>query len=343
MAHFFDATTAAPLVTCPIQVGQKKTVGLWGGDFFGNDLGVFIDQDLVRMKETNRQNGMRYFDLTGVKAGETSLHAYAGLYDYALPIDVKVTKKMGTPQGKLVQRQGIVDEARSHVGKAHYLWGAAGNTPDLNDGARYKPLVAKMQPDSLLAVSPSVRTAYTVLNGSTKKNTCAGSCNKYSQPEAAEVSKFLQTGSAIVQNNLTPRTYMMNDQIKPIGKTNNGIVWGEACVGRKHFDCIGFVSYCVDKFWKGTIAFGADIKLLMGNPSFLNCVEIKDATDVLNGDIIGQYDDAKGGWHHIGLVYIVGKAPIVVQAADSPIGVIDGTAYNKDSWTKRIRLMDNML
>ncbi|GAB3894244.1 hypothetical protein [Spirosoma agri] len=339
MAHFFDAATALPLVDCPLQVGQKRAIGLFGGDFYGNDLGVIVDQSLVRMQEKTRKYGMRYFDLTALKPGQTILHAYAGIYEYALPIPVNVTKKMSTPQGKLAQRQGIVDEARSHVGKAHYLWGSAGNTPGLSDGAQYKPATAKMLTDSFAPNEPYVQTAFTDING---RNTCAGSCNNFPQLTVQEVNDFLRAGTAVLQNKVTPRTYSLKGKIKPIGKANNGIVWGEPCAGRKHFDCIGFVNYCIAKFWAPKTAFGLDIKVLMTNPNMAGFVEVTDPTDVLNGDVIGQYN-TENGWHHIGLVYMSGKTAKVVQAADSPIGVTDSDDYKPSSWSKRIRLMDNLL
>lgn len=339
MAHFFDAVSSAPLLTCPIQVGQKKTVGLYGGDFSGNDLGVVIDQDLIRMQEKQRKNNFRYFDLTGLKAGQTSLRAFAGLYDFAFPIEVNITKRMATPQGKLIQRQSIVNEARSHVGIAHYLWGAAGNTPGLSDGAKYRPAIVKMQADSFNLSDPSVLTAFTTVGG---LNTCAGSSNNFPQQSIQQTSDYLKTGAALIQNNLTPRTYKFNGQPTTIGLAHNGIVWGEACTSKKHFDCIGFINYCISKFWAAQSIFGTDIKSLMTNPNLLGFVEVSDPTDILNADVIGQFD-SRLGWHHIGMVYMSGKTAKVVQAVDSPVGVSDSDTYNTTSWTKRVRLMDTLL
>ena len=343
MSHFFDATTGVPLLACPLQVGQKKTVGLFGGDFSGNDLGVIIDQALVRMQEKTRKSNFRYFDLTGLKAGQTSLRAFAGLYDFAAPIEVKVTKRMLTPQGKLVQRQAVINEARSHVGKAHYLWGTAGNTPGLGDGAKYKPKVALMQADSFKPGDPSVLTAFTTIDG---LNTCAGSSDNFSQPSVLETSAYLLAGLALPVASLTPRTFKFNGLTKPIGRSGNGIVWGEVCTGKKHFDCIGFVNYCYDRnVVAGRYPFGTSIKELMTNSANYSLMEVSDPKDVLNGDIIGQYT-TDGGWHHIGMVYLEGNAIKVVQAADSPIGITDTEVYNPSSpgaWTKRIRMLDSML
>lgn len=343
MSHFFDATTGVPLLTCPLQVGQKKTVGLFGGDFSGNDLGVFIDQRVVKIQEKKRQTNFRYFDLTGLQTGQSVLHAFAGLYDYALPIPVTITKKMFTPQGKLTQRQAVINEARSHVGKAHYLWGTAGNTPGLGDGAKYKPKVALMQADSFNPGDPSVLTAFTTVDG---LNTCAGSSNNFPQRSALETSAYVLAGLALPIANLTPRTYKFNGLTKPIGSSGNGIVWGEVCTGKKHFDCIGFVNYCYDRnVVAGRYPFGTSIVELMTNSANYSLMEVSDPKDVLNGDIIGQYTTA-AGWHHIGMVYLEGNATKVVQAADSPIGITDTEVYNPSSpgaWTKRVRMLDSML
>ncbi|QHV96080.1 hypothetical protein [Spirosoma endbachense] len=348
MAHFFDATTTAPLVDCPLQVGQKKTVGLFGGDFFGNDLGVIIDQSLVKMQEKKPGKNFRYFELTGLKPGDAILHAYAGLFDYAIPIGVKVTKKMFTPQGKLVQRQAIVNEARSHAGKAHYLWGAAGNSPGMSDGAKYRPSIVKMQVDSFDTKKPSVQTAFTDIGG---RNTCAGSSNTVIQLTTQATNDYLalrkQVGDMpLPLINVTPRLYKFNGEVKPIGVSHNGIVWGGGCENVKHFDCIGFVNYCYSLFVaQSKYPFGTSIVEFMTRPANYGFVVVADSTDVLDADIIAQYSE-KGGWHHIGMVYMEGKTAKIVQAADSPIGVTDTAIYHAaqpGAWTKRIRIMDNML
>ena len=341
MAHFFDATTTAPLLACPIQVGQKTTVGLYGGDFFGNDLGVFIDQNLVNMQEKSRQNNFRYFDLTGLKAGQTTLHAYAGLYDFAFPIEVKITKKLFTPQGKLAERKAITDEALSHVGKAHYVWGAAGNTPGLPDGASFRRDLVKLLPNSFSQKEPLVRTAWTGIEGI---NTCAGCSSKYTQVSSQSMSDYLKAGKDEPgKNGLFPRIWKFKGKIQPRGASNNGLVWGESCIGKKHFDCIGFVEYCVGKVWSQPVNFQVDIAALFNNPGNYGFAIVTDPTDILNADLV-SHDDGGGKWHHIGMVYLDEKKQAkVVQAADSDIGVTSGEFYVPGQWGHRIRLTDAVI
>ena len=259
-----------------------------------------------------------------------------------------MTKKFTTPQGKLIQRQAIVDEARSHVGWAHYLWGGAGNTPGNADGAQYRPSLVKMQPDSLHPKHPSVQTAFTQIGG---LNTCAGSSNTVIQLAKEQTDAYLDlltatTNFPLPLINITPRLYKFNGKAKPIGISHDGIVWGEGCANVRHFDCIGFVNYCYSlSIAKSKYPFGTSIAEFMTRPANYGFVEVSDSADVLNADIIAQHSDA-AGWHHIGMVYVEGNAAKVVQAADSPIGVTDTATYhpkNPGNWTKRIRVIDRML
>ncbi|MBO0932445.1 hypothetical protein [Fibrella aquatilis] len=341
MAHFFDAVSYSPLVTYEIHPGETRTVGLWGGDFLGNDLGVVVDQDLVKMQEKRRVNGSRYFDLTGLKIGQTSLRAFAGLYDFAFPIEVKVTKKLSTPQGKLAERKAIVDEALSHVGKAHYVWGAAGNTPGLADGASFRRDLVKLLPTSFSQQEPLVRTAWTGIEG---VNTCAGCSSKYSQQSSQSISNYLKAGKDEPgKNGLFPRIWKFKGKVQPRGASGNGLVWGESCIGKRHFDCIGFVEYCIGKVWSQTTVFQIDIAVLFNNPGHYGFAIVTDPTDILNADLV-SHDDGGGKWHHIGMVYLDEKNQAkIVQAADSDIGVTSGEIYVPRQWGHRIRLLDSMV
>ena len=362
MAHFFDTVTTAPLITCEISPGEIKKVGLWGGDFFGNDLGVLIDQSVVRIQEKNRQSYVRYFELTGIKIGQATLHAFAGLYDFAFPIEVSVKKKMAIPQGKLTERRNIVNVAikQSDEG-AHYLWGTNGNTPDKSDGQPGKALVAKMHADSFAVTNASdyrhqtsVSAAYATQD---QYCTCAGLSEsaKFARISQMETTAYLKAGKSVPLNGLTPRVYVFRNVIKsPLKHNDNSIVWGEPCTNKRHFDCIGLVNWSLNQFVKGGCLRRID--QWMENPGNAGCIEIFDKTDLMDADIVGMRNwvtpigkDGKpildapqvASWHHIGMIYMVGNKAMVVQAEDSPTGVTKGTAYDPQKWSRRIRLMDN--
>ncbi len=248
---------------------------------------------------------------------------------------------MATPQGKLSQRQAIVNEALSWVGNSHYLWGTAGHTPNNADGAKYKPfVVAKLKADSLNQQKPFIKTAYTVVGNQTF--TCAGCSRIYSQPAIEETKSYLNGGESPRPEWLSPRVYVFGDKPQSIGRANNGIVWGETCDDIKHFDCIGFVNYCISLFTPKHPKFGTSIIEYMTRPANYGCIEVSDKRDILNADIIGQ-QGKKGDWHHIGMVYLDGSVAKVIQAEESPAGITSDHLYNPSNWTKRIRLMDIML
>ncbi len=113
----------------------------------------------------------------------------------------------------------------------HYLWGAqTDGTPNILRPDRRGP-----EPEK------TFMHCATLYAGNIDKGVCAG------RPEAAEVKNKPkwngQDASASGPLFRWPRYFKdTSDDGSP--KVQEGLVWGEDCNGKNHFDCAGFVRYC---------------------------------------------------------------------------------------------------
>ncbi|MDX2039329.1 MAG: NlpC/P60 family protein [Isosphaeraceae bacterium] len=138
------------------------------------------------------------------------------------------------------KRRLAVELARSQIG-AHYVNGAAGNRPGEHDGAWYRPDAVKMYKNEPLPggkgaadgrVSPIVQSAYCKINGFC----ICGGRSALSSVKALPVGN-LDEEIVIFDNCKWPRP----DKYIHGSKT----IYGESCEGVRHFDCIGFVNWCL--------------------------------------------------------------------------------------------------
>ena len=97
---------------------------------------------------------------------------------------------------------------------------------------------------------------------------------------------------------------------------------GEDCVGRRHFDCIGFVNYCVAKVLARPLFGIAHYR----SASTVGARIVEDQS-FMNGDILVKgrvdEDDEDDEVNHIGIVAIHKKyGAIVINAAGMRVGLI---------------------
>jgi hypothetical protein len=117
------------------------------------------------------------------------------------------------------QRSKIVTTALG-LKEEHYLMGAAGQIPDLGGGINNRSVVL-----DATTHGASIEVNYGGTEGK-KKFLCGGRANQVkSLPEGDPKNAGHQK---------SPEKY----------KWDRGDVFGEACEGKRHFDCGGFVSYC---------------------------------------------------------------------------------------------------
>jgi len=140
------------------------------------------------------------------------------------------------------------------------------------------------------------------------------------------------------------------------GDIGGKLVWGESCKGKRHFDCVGFISYC---YWKATgTPIQLDIKawrqpmagvfkdVYQLNPKWVDPnLEEKDKPKyegvkiglpprgkLQDGDIIIKAD------HHIGYVTSAGQ---IYEAQDTHLGVRASGTFDLGSpgqWTHLVRV-----
>lgn len=351
MAHFLDPTTKASLSALTLTVGQSKRIALYGGGPRGEQLLVQAYGDAaVALAPVATQGHNRIFTLTARTAGSTELHAMlSATQRYAAPIEIKITAAAATPTagklptGKLAARARIAAEALSHVGKAHYLSAAAGNTPGNADGARFKRDKAVIAKANYTPGAAQVLAASTAIAAGAQ--VCAGSSARLATKPAESIADFLKRAKAAAHlplaqqptsNGLTPRRWIFRGKVKTATP-----IWGESCLGKRHFDCIGLVNYCVDQVWAGKTAFGVDLGALMDKPGYYGATTVPASADVLDGDIVGKQKN--GVWHHIALLHKTAAGVFVIQAAESDVGVTGGEKYVAANWQRRVRIQDGYL
>jgi cell wall-associated NlpC family hydrolase len=253
---------------------------------------------------------------------------------------------------KLSARQKVIDLARTFAG-SHYLWGAAGASPNGQDGSPHRPGRVGMSYISLEPRSPSLNAAECNVEG---RYVCAGRYlkapgGKMVPPTDDDLIDFLacfrKEGWGVYKLgwaddhrsyflNLTPRVIIgSNIDSKYQGK----IVWGEDCRWRRHFDCIGFINYVFNQTTQNPynpgIPWSANIEQWVNSTS-----EVSLGDPPVPGDILFRWyiDPAtkKKVWHHIALLSENGY---VVQAEEAVTGVHSDELYNNGAtWKERRRL-----
>ena len=211
-------------------------------------------------------------------------------------------------------RNGIVSLARDQVGE-HYLLGAAGATPGREDGAWYRTGGVKLHPTSASVDSkakdgrkfPIVLAA--TYSGSVLR-VCAGRCSR-------EEVKSRPKGDPGNPGHLAlPSLYKWERPDRAMDASAS--VFGESCVGKRHFDCIHFVNwvlgnvqqrhYCIKHWIKGTKDVGF--------------------SDVWAGDVLTT------GTHHIG---IASGPETAIHASDTQWGVVE-SKIKSGEWDRCGRL-----
>lgn len=348
MAHFFNPATKAAISRLTIPPGGTATIGLWGGGSQAEALtvttrpnGTYTDKDpAVIPKSTDRANWNFYFTIDGSKLSSNVLRAVdMNDRDYAATVSIVIGP--AADSGAAAARKAIVNEARSHVAAAHYLWGTAGNTPGKSDGNFGKMSAASIRAysldektterDRVLAVCTAVQPLFDGYN------TCAGRCRRQGiENPAQDLAGYLTARrtdeSAGVpevswpggRGGLFPRKYYFRGALQAGG----AVVWGESCYGRRHFDCIGLVNYCYGKHWKNG-NFAVDIPMVRLPSS--GFVAVADGSPCMDADVIIP----KGGNVHIGMLYDAGGGTFrIVQATDTIYGLTETSEYDRSAWDR---------
>lgn len=201
----------------------------------------------------------------------------------------------------------IVGTATSLVG-SHYLHGGYGNKPGSRDGHPTFPDRVLMHqnvlnPPGRLHDNPPRQLIFAAACDSDRRMICAGRSEVHER-KRAELS-VLRNDGLLARQMQRPSEVLWP---RPNGSATAPIVFGEACMDIRHFDCIGFVNYCV---WRTTGAaahhpsIAQVFRWWMNNPI--------ERTQVQPGDI------ALWGNTHIGIVI---GASHMVHAKSELYGVV---------------------
>ena len=247
----------------------------------------------------------------------------------------------------------VIAIAQKLVG-CHYINGGYGATPGLNDGCPCRSGGIELIADEN-NLDPKLNSGNKKANLAVKAATmsvktycvCAGNYATFpggretptTAPDLVEYLGSLKgTPPSSWQNfseHFTPR--------RTFGPGQNGgdgggkLVWGQSCAGIRHFDCVGFISYC---YWKASGAvmqldIGAWRKPSAGKQVFdfndKDKAKSRPAT-LMDGDILIKAD------HHIAYVSATGT---VIEAQDSHLGVRSTGGFMlaaPGKWTHLVRL-----
>jgi cell wall-associated NlpC family hydrolase len=210
-------------------------------------------------------------------------------------------------------RQRAVALARQQVG-CHYVWGGAGNTPDQADGAYYRTSAVHMHFDDPSPGRPGnepgrrqpiLYAAWCRVDGD---KVCAG---RSSLPAV----QALPDGTRLNACPINPQAYRWP---RPSGEINgHTLVYGECCLGIRHFDCIGLINWVVSTVAKPTHH---------GIGSIINNTTAVAFSDVQPGDLLTINQT------HIGIATGLGT---VVQAQGTATGVVEThLPPNGGGWTR---------
>lgn len=286
----------------PIKVGKEVTLLLWGGDFDGSPLDVIAsDENVLEITEdsakVNKPN-YRKFKVKALKDADIvqvftrPKSASASNWDVVNFLVLEKGEKVGEHY-----RDHVISIARSHLG-AHYLWGAAGAKPDVGGGMQSRPSSVYMLKKQVQNGDLADSVAYTNFGGI---STCAGNPwkdgNHKTPPYSRDKSEL---DLSLEDHNHTFRTvyksYLAQHKI--------GHILGENCQGKRHFDCVGFVNYCL------SIALGKPVQdSISGYAQHCPDVTNKERQE---GDIVIYKN-----YHHISL-YTQGQ---VINATETEYGV----------------------
>ncbi len=244
----------------------------------------------------------------------------------------------------------VIGVARGLIG-CHYINGAYGATPDGGgDGCPCRPGGVKLIADPN-RLDPNQNLAVFAAEMQIKQYcVCAG--NYYASPPLGRAGSPTDPDLVSYLQSLKdkPPAEWQNDQFTPrraFGPGNSAggkLVWGKSCKGIRHFDCVGFISYC---YWK---ASGNVVQLDISawrNPKMGGAVfnfrpekepdgkterPAKKPAGLMDGDIIIKAD------HHIAFVSAQGT---IYEAQDSHIGVTSSGHFSLGApgeWTHLVRL-----
>lgn len=239
---------------------------------------------------------------------------------------------------------------------AHYLWGAAGNTPGQSDGAFYRKDHVRLHanvPDVLdEKATPKYKVSAPTLFAAYVEDgqgvlPCAGRPLQFTKELALKLPLKTGPGGAfdLKLKDLTDEQktelkqkassaadyrWPRPNDIMTNSNQHRSTVWGESCIGKRHFDCIGFINWCFSTALNKQVWYGIENFTDSAKTKYIGReVSLKEAR---------MCDIVTIGAQHIG---IVSEKGTVIEAKDKLFGVVE-LDLNKGGWTQCFRVHDTM-
>jgi cell wall-associated NlpC family hydrolase len=340
--------------TLPIRIKQKVILFLQDDPKATSPQDVGSnDSTVLKVEEKNGGQklpaGLRRFEITALQDAET-----VDLIASPDPIGLRVTDMvtfnvLNSQESAAYYRQKVIEIAQSMLG-CHYLWGAAGAEPDKHNGMPGRPgAVVLFDPAKHKGAAKGDVMNHVAVCQVQGFNTCAGRAWKLNPPGtyiADPRRKLTDDEMAKETEELSYRTVY-----KSYGGGRKGTILGERCEDIRHFDCVGFVNYCLSR------ALGENIQCAISgdtntpNTGYANqMITITKDSDDQPGDILiyrgsekeVEITNSKGvtskkkviiGAGHIGFSLGNGKGRI--HASETEYGVITDTTLG--SPIRRVR------
>lgn len=233
----------------------------------------------------------------------------------------------------------VVEVALSLVG-SHYVWGGAGATPGGDEGINRRRGMVELVPARTSPANPAVFAARCAVDG---VHVCGGRWDaanggieggRAANPSDQDLIAYLEGLDAAAPEDWQPYYDFFSPRVQEGRTVPRQLVWGEDCRGKQHFDCVGFINYCIEVALDRARDIQCSIQQWGGDLSGTAAVALTDPPHP--GDIL-----IKSGNHHI--AFLVGDGTgdgdwgNIVHAEQTSTGVLT-RAYNPGSWASRRRL-----
>jgi peptidoglycan hydrolase-like protein with peptidoglycan-binding domain len=226
---------------------------------------------------------------------------------------------------------------------AHFLAGAAGQTPGSDGDGHGRPGVVTLAAACTDPVAPAVFAAQCGMDG---VHLCAGRFNARNggiaggRPAAGtdtDLIVYLSGLAALPEEQWRPFFQFFSPR-RATAAGKGGLVWGEDCRAKQHFDGVGLVNWCLEQAVGARHPIAFDIATWATDASGTEAVAL--TAPPCKGDILLR---AKAGWFtHIG--FLVGDQHLdvpadhghVVLAEQAGVGVVQ-RRFSPRGWTVRRR------
>jgi hypothetical protein len=244
----------------------------------------------------------------------------------------------------------IIQIALQQVNKgSHYLWGATGATPGGNEGTINRPESVILTPPRTDPANPAIFAAQCSVD---RLHICGGRWDganggiqggRAANATDSDLITYLTELNKKPQETWKPYFEFFSPRMVEGYTVRSQLVWGEDCRDKQHFDCIGFVNYCVEKALSSTRSITYSIPQWASDISGTTAVPLGDPSYPADILIIAP----GGNFKHIGFLVGDGNAASgdlgnVVQAEQTSTGIVT-RPYIQSSWTYRRRLTSALL